>query len=213
MIYSINGIKGIQMQAVNYTKTTQNGDFSEELKRASLRAMNSGYVPENASAYRMRNVTGTEEGMEKTAAVLSERGKKTCVSISDQGSFNPVTAYDDYFEEAAEKYGVPVSLLKAVAKIESNYTETAVSPSGAMGVMQLMPGTAQAMGVSDAFDPRQNILGGAKCLSTHLDEFNGDVSLALAAYNAGSGAVKRAGGVPSSGVQGYVDSVLEYYQS
>jgi len=120
-----------------------------------------------------------------------------------------VTKYDEYFKEAARKYQVSESLLKAIAKAESDFNPNDVSSAGAMGVMQLMPATAKELGVSNPFDPRQNILGGAKCIAQKLKEFNGNVSLALAAYNAGSGAVKRNGGVPSY-CKSYISKVLSY---
>lgn len=119
------------------------------------------------------------------------------------------TKYDSYFKAAAKKYNVSESLLKAIAKAESNFNAKDVSSAGAMGVMQLMPETAKSLGVKDPFDPEQNIMGGAKCISQKLKEFNGDVRLALAAYNAGSGAVKRNGGVPSY-CKTYVSRVLSY---
>lgn len=205
MIQGIDGIRsGIWMQAVNYNRTAEGGDFSEELRRASLRAMNPEYEPEDASAYQVKS---------QSQGILSDAAEKAEKVLAEGGDYNPVTLYDEYFEAAAKKYNVPVSLLKSVAKIESNFTDTAVSGSGAMGVMQLMPGTAKALGVDDAFDAEQNIYGGAKYLASSLNEFDGDVSLALAAYNAGGGAVRRAGGVPSQAVQDYVDAVLGYYQS
>lgn len=126
------------------------------------------------------------------------------------GCYNPETVYDEYFEDAAEKYGVPVELLKAVAKVESDFKPTVVSSSGAVGIMQLMPSTARSMGVEDSYNPQQNIYGGAKLLSILLEQFDGDVDCALAGYNAGAGAVERAGGVPSY-AQDYVDKVLDYY--
>jgi len=119
------------------------------------------------------------------------------------------TKYDTYFKAAAKKYNVSESLLKAIAKAESNFNPNDVSSSGAMGIMQLMPETAKSLGVKDAFDPEQNIMGGAKCISQKLKEFGGDVRLALAAYNAGSGAVRRNGGVPSY-CKSYVSKVLSY---
>ncbi|MCI8771763.1 MAG: lytic transglycosylase domain-containing protein [Lachnospiraceae bacterium] len=119
------------------------------------------------------------------------------------------TKFDAYFKAAAKKYNVSESLLKAIAKAESNFNPNDVSSSGAMGVMQLMPETAKGLGVKDPFDPEQNIMGGAKCISQKLKEFNGDVRLALAAYNAGSGAVRRNGGVPSY-CKTYVSRVLSY---
>jgi soluble lytic murein transglycosylase-like protein len=122
------------------------------------------------------------------------------------------TKYDTYFKEAAKKYGVSESLLKAIAKAESNFNADDVSSAGAVGVMQLMPETAKSLGVTDSFDPEQNIMGGAKCIAQKLKEFNGDVELALAAYNAGSGAVKSKGGVPSY-CKSYVSKVLSYKEA
>lgn len=88
---------------------------------------------------------------------------------------------DAIFEEAAAKFSLPANLIKAVAKAESDFNPKAVSRAGAMGVMQLMPGTAKSLGVTDPYDARQNIMGGAKYLKENLDCF-GDVSLALAAW-------------------------------
>lgn len=122
------------------------------------------------------------------------------------------TKYDEYFKEAANKYNVSESLLKAIAKAESNFNPKDVSSAGAIGIMQLMPGTAKELGVSNPYDPKQNIMGGAKCIAQKLKEFNGNVSLALAAYNAGSGAVRKYGGVPSY-CKSYISKVLSYKEA
>lgn len=111
-------------------------------------------------------------------------------------SLNVPESMDDIFKEAAERYQVPEQLLKALAKAESNFDADAVSKSGAMGVMQLMPKTAESYGITDPLDARSNIMGGARCLSEKLQEFDGNVDLALAAYNAGSGNVRKYGGIP-----------------
>jgi soluble lytic murein transglycosylase-like protein len=97
--------------------------------------------------------------------------------------------------EAAQRYAVPPALVEAVAWRESRFQQSAVSPKGAIGVMQLMAGTARELGV-DPYDPRQNIQGGAAYLSQMLTRYRGDTGLALAAYNAGPGAVDRYGGAP-----------------
>ncbi len=117
---------------------------------------------------------------------------------------------DAIFEDAASCFGLSSRLLKAVAKAESNFNPKAVSKAGAMGVMQLMPATARSLGVSDPYDARQNIMGGAKYLKENLDRF-GDVRLALAAYNAGPNSVKKYGGVPPySETQNYVKKIMGY---
>lgn len=103
---------------------------------------------------------------------------------------------DEIFDNVSTEYGVDVNLLKAVAQAESGFDTNAVSSCGAMGIMQLMPETANSLGVEDPFDAEQCITGGAKMLSYLLDDYNGNVTLALAAYNAGSGSVQKYGGVP-----------------
>lgn len=118
---------------------------------------------------------------------------------------------DDIFNEAAEKYNVPVHLLKAIGKAESNFNEKAVSRCGAQGIMQLMPATAKSLGVTDSFDPEQNIMGGSKYIADLLKRYDGDTSLALAAYNAGSGNVKKYGGIPPfEETQNYVKKVMNF---
>jgi soluble lytic murein transglycosylase-like protein len=114
-------------------------------------------------------------------------------------------------EQAATRFGLPTALIQAVVKAESNYQVRAQSPAGAQGLMQLMPATARELGVTDPFDIDQNIRGGAQYLRNMLDQFDGDVHLALSAYNAGPGTVaKYAGNVPFAETQTYVQRVLHY---
>ena len=116
---------------------------------------------------------------------------------------------DAYVIEAATKYGVDPILVRAVAWQESRFRGSAVSPKGAIGMMQLMPGTASWLGVNP-HNPRDNIFGGVAYFSTRLDRFGGDVRLALAAYNAGPEAVARHRGIPPyRETQNYVKAISE----
>ena len=113
--------------------------------------------------------------------------------------------------DACGRHGVDAELVKAVIQVESNYNHRAVSPKGAKGLMQLMPGTANRYGVKQAFDPQENIDGGVRYLRDLLDLFD-DTKLALAAYNAGEGAVQRYNGIPNYvETQNYVRKVLALY--
>ena len=121
-------------------------------------------------------------------------------------------ALDGYIQTAALNHQVDPLLIKAVIKAESNFDSKAVSPKGAQGLMQLMPGTARNFSVANPFDPLQNINGGTKHLRQLLDSYNGDVKLSLAAYNAGPGNVKKE--IPNiRETKMYVSNVLENYQS
>jgi soluble lytic murein transglycosylase-like protein len=112
---------------------------------------------------------------------------------------------------AAERYGIRPALLRALVRQESSFRPDAVSPAGAQGLCQLMPGTARELGVEDPFDPEQSLDGGARYLKQMLERFDGDERLALAGFNAGPGAVEAAGGVPQNGeTPEYVRRVLEY---
>jgi len=122
--------------------------------------------------------------------------------------------YDEIIKEASQKYGVEENFLKAIIQQESGFNPNATSYVGAMGLMQLMPETAKELGVTNAYDPRDNIMGGAKYISQQLKRFNGDKRKALAAYNAGPGAVLKYGGVPPySETQKYVANIMSIYES
>jgi soluble lytic murein transglycosylase-like protein len=122
--------------------------------------------------------------------------------------------FEPLINSYAAQYGVDKALIKAVIHAESNYNPKAVSRAGARGLMQLMPKTAQALKVCDSFDPKENIRGGVRYLKFLLDTFNGDVTLALAAYNAGMSRVAQYGGVPPiEETRTYIARVLSYQES
>lgn len=144
----------------------------------------------------------------------SSSANTTAANATSSGSVSSPENLEEYFKEASETYGVDINLLKAIARQESNFNSSATSSAGAMGVMQLMPSTAKGLGVTNAYDAQENIMGGAKLMAQNLKKYNGDVSLALAAYNAGSGNVDKYGGIPPfKETQNYVKKVLGYYQN
>lgn len=139
-------------------------------------------------------------------------------AVAEIGNFPPRIAgkaqYDRVVEETAQAYGLESALLHAVISVESQYNPTAVSRKGAAGLMQLMPRTAKHYGVVDAFNPAQNIQGGARYLRDLLVTFKSDLHLTLAAYNAGQGTVKMHGNriPPFRETMNYVPRVLDFYR-
>ncbi len=119
--------------------------------------------------------------------------------------------YDHIIREAAERFDVDFYLIKGVIKAESHFNAKAISPRGASGLMQLMPHTVQIFGVTDPFNPRQNIFAGVRYLKNLINIFEGDLQLALAAYNAGIARVRSYGGIPPYSVtRTYLVKVLAY---
>ncbi|RNL62654.1 lytic transglycosylase [Nocardioides marmoriginsengisoli] len=157
-------------------------------------------APRTGLNVRIVDVPSTPDMIRRIVPADSELGVASRVSAR--------TPYADLFTAASEKYGVPAALLSAVAKQESGYDPKAVSPAGAQGLMQLMPGTARGLGVTDSFDPAQAVDGAARMLRDLTNRF-GRTDLALAAYNAGPGAVLKYDGIPPyPETRNYVRNVL-----
>lgn len=166
----------------------------------------------------MMNVSQSNFGGVNFQKVLeNEQSKINNTKVNSSGSeINKIqtsTDFDKIMEISGQKYGVDKKLIKAVANVESNFNPNAVSDAGAVGIMQLMPDTAKALGVSNSYNPQENIDGGTKYLKELLNTFNGDVTKAVAAYNAGPQAVKAYNGIPPyQETENYVQKVLDIYK-
>jgi len=161
-----------------------------------------------------RHYTDVPDNNRYRLLVLSPNDRTASGDRYDQQLLAKATQYDSIIENAAVSAAVEPNLLRAVIVVESGFNSRAVSKRGAVGLMQLMPATASRYGVSNPFDARQNVHGGARYLKFLIDRFGHDVRLALAAYNAGEDAVQRNGGQipPFSETMAYVPRVLKIYK-
>ncbi len=158
----------------------------------------------------VNNQIETHKGFDNNRKKLEIQEKLAC-SIAKAGGVED--KFDDIICEASKKYNVDPNLIKAIIKKESNFNPRSVSKVGAKGLMQLTSNTAKAVGVKNSFDPKQNIMGGTKYLRQLINQF-GDLGLALAAYNAGPGNVRKHKGIPPfKETQNYVKKVLEFYEN
>ena len=148
----------------------------------------------------------TGNGLRTTQMTFAESLQ---VSAAERNNREKIT---QMIREVSDRYRVDPALVRAVIQTESNWNSSAISRKGARGLMQLVPGTAQQLGVDNAFDPKQNLDGGVRYLHSLLERYNGDLDRALAAYNAGPTAVDRAGGIPQyRETRKYVQKVTDSY--
>jgi len=162
----------------------------------------------------LRHYTDVPDNNRYRLVVLSPRDRTASGDRYDMQLLAKASQYDSIIEQAALSAAVESNLLRAVIVVESGFNSRAVSKRGAVGLMQLMPATASRYGVSNPYDARQNVHGGARYLKFLIDRFGHDIGLALAAYNAGEDAVARNGGQipPFSETMAYVPRVLKIYK-
>jgi soluble lytic murein transglycosylase-like protein len=169
------------------------------------------YINANPPASRTASAKGTKGPVAASKPVPAPAASIT-PSKADVPPAPMPEALSQIVQQSAEKHNVPPELVRAVISTESNWNALAVSPKGALGLMQLVPGTAQLLGVGNAFDPAQNVDAGVRYLGMMLERYNYDIPKALAAYNAGPGVVDRFGGVPNyRETRNYVQKVTSIY--
>lgn len=183
------------------TQSLETTDYNVDFGSVLSSMMNSGAPVASGTTVKLGPGVTWEDGLLWQQLGVAEYEAETAEQVAapsavpdDHREVSSVkTTFEELITAAGEKYGVPVSLIKAVIDTESSFNPNAVSSAGAKGLMQLMDGTARGLGVSNSFDPVQNIDGGTKYLSYQLQKFDGEIAMALAAYNAGPSRVTRLG--------------------
>lgn len=202
-----------------YVNDEASADTGTRTSRGSS-ALRSPLVYWSVTEHRFKPVPTNGAVMRAARSAASEvntyLGQKAGGKVQNYQTLNRAFTQQDIdaaIDEAAARHNVDPSLVRSVVKVESNFNPNAVSRKGAMGLMQLMPSTARSLNVANPFDPAQNVDAGVRHLRKLLDSYGGNVSLSLAAYNAGSGAVARSAGVPHfRETQDYVRRITNLYQ-
>lgn len=210
-------------------KTDNKKSFAEVLKSSEAQQSNKtgfGSIVTSPSAEVKASILGSANNNVSSVSAAGKFGALTGIKnkfnalktanlntqIPNVSSKAPKAQILSMIDKVAKKHGVDEKLVRALVRQESGFNPNATSHCGAMGLMQLMPATAKGLGVTDPYNPVQNVEGGVKYLKSMLNKYNGNVILALAAYNAGPGAVDKYDGVPPYGeTQNYVKSILANY--
>ena len=211
-----NSIKESSFVAFSKVAEDKKMDFLENIKNAFQKEFESIYLLEKEFSTKVTEMVLNSAKKEppaisntESAAKNSTPSKMDEVKLNSKTEINIFSKYDGIVKEMSDKYNVSFDLIKKVIHTESTFNPNAVSRSGALGLMQLMPKTAEWLGVKNPLNPRENIEGGVKYLSKMIDKYEGNVKLALAAYNAGPGNVDKFGGIPPfKETQNYVKKIL-----
>lgn len=192
------------------TNKTGFGNLVTKTPSADVKAKILSSGIENTSEVKKSNKFGVLTGISNKFNALKAANINSEIPNVDRNA--PKAQILSMIDKVAKKHGVDEKLVRALVRQESGFNPNATSHCGAMGLMQLMPSTAKSLGVTDAYNPVQNVEGGVKYLKSMLNKYNGNVILALAAYNAGPGAVDKYGSVPPyAETQNYVKSILANY--
>lgn len=196
----------MQLQTMSWLSNQSGDGFASEIRNMAFQSMLEAAMTQQVGTPSPKpTLTSVEAFPPSYILPVTDRAPvNTDITLEDQ-------KLESIIEHASATYGVDAQLIRSVIQAESNFNPNAVSHAGAQGLMQLMPSTADWLGVQNPFDPEQNVMGGTKYLKQMLDRYDGDTKLALAAYNAGPGNVDQYGGIPPfRETRHYVDKIMSY---
>ena len=231
---STNGISTEQLMAMSLMSNGQltsnddssslaSNDMTNQMTLANtlmMKSLQESSKNSNATISNSKQECPTGQDLERLSMIVNGRARDYSTYTASNATPADMEKIYSAVDEASKKYGVNKDLILAVIKQESNFDSTAVSSAGAMGLMQIMPFNFSSLEIADPYDVNQNVNGGTKLLKQNLDQYNGNIDMALMAYNAGSGTMQKRGVTSSndlykmpSETQNYVPSVLKYYRN